>query len=94
MTFEEFKKQISDSAPIILEFVVNRLKEPSTWKGLSTLLSMCGVYFNPEQWHTIVGLGALVVGLIDVLKKDASSPDSKLNKKLEDKIGETKDEKV
>ena len=79
MTYELAKEQFLKAAPVIYTYIVNRLREPSTWRGLSVLLSLCGVYFNPEQWQAITGFGAVVIGLIDVLKKDSSSPDSKFN---------------
>lgn len=42
------------------------LKQPSTWKGIISVVMALGVTLNPEQIAAIIGAGVAVVGLIDV----------------------------
>ena len=36
--------------------LLNRLKEPSTWAGVSVILGVFGVKFAPEQLAAVVGV--------------------------------------
>jgi len=58
-----------------VDYVLNRLKEPSTWRGIVTVLTLLGINIDPEQAIAIGSVGASVVGLINMFKKDAGSPD-------------------
>jgi hypothetical protein len=40
----------------MLNFLLARAKEPSSYAGLATLLGMAGVTIAPEEWQAIVGL--------------------------------------
>ncbi len=56
-----------------VRFVLDRLKEGSTWRGLVMLLTSVGVGLNPEQITAIITAGTAVVGVIGVFwpeKKD------------------------
>ena len=58
-----------------MSWVLNRLKEPSTWKGIVVLLSLVGVRFSPEATDLIVELGVTAIGLILVIQKERAIPD-------------------
>jgi len=60
-----------------MEYLVNRLQEPSTWRGLILIATVAGVKLNPEQFDAIISIGLIIVGAINVFKKDAKSPDAK-----------------
>ncbi len=45
-------------------WVVARLREPSTWRGLVWLLTACGVTLRPEIWEQITAVGMAIAGLI------------------------------
>ena len=57
-------------------YILNRLKEPSTWRGFVALAMAAGIGISPEMIEQIVAAGVTVIGLILTFKKDAKSPDA------------------
>lgn len=53
-----------------MKWVLARLKEKSTWKGLVWLLTACGVAVNTEQTDAIITAGLAIAGAIDVMTVD------------------------
>jgi hypothetical protein len=51
-------------------YIINRLKEPSTWRGFIWVASAFGMALQPEQASAIVGLGALLAGSSAVVTPD------------------------
>jgi hypothetical protein len=49
------------------QVIVDRLSEPSTWRGLFMIGTAVGVAVSPEMQNAIVALGMSIVGLIGVL---------------------------
>lgn len=60
----------------LTEYALNRLKEPSTWRGIISLAMAAGIGIHPELMEQIISAGVAAVGLILTFKKDARSPDS------------------
>lgn len=52
------------------EMSANRWKQESTWRGIITVLTACGVMLSHEQQEAIIAAGLAVVGLINILKAD------------------------
>jgi len=52
------------------DYVLERLKEPSTWRGITLLLTAIGVPLAPGVSDAIISLGLAVAGLIGVVTKD------------------------
>lgn len=52
------------------EFILNRGKEASTWRGIVALLTAAGVALSPEQSEAVVALGLAVIGAIGVFTAD------------------------
>lgn len=48
-------------------YALARGREASTWQGLITLLSACGVMLRPEQQQAILLAGVGLVGLLGAL---------------------------
>ncbi len=70
------KKPTTDPNPMkIRHYILNRLSEASTWRGITMLLTALGIGIDPEQAAAITGAGLAIVGVINVFKKDAGSPD-------------------
>lgn len=61
----------------ILDYILNRLSESSTWRGLALLATALGVALSPEQAAAITSAGLGVVGAINVFRKSPGSPDAK-----------------
>lgn len=55
-------------------FVVARLAEPSTFKGIFLILTAVGVTLKPEMQNAIVSVGLALTGLIGVAAPDPSAP--------------------
>jgi uncharacterized membrane protein len=51
-------------------YLIERLKEASTWRGLTALLTAVGVALSPEQVNAIVGAGLALMGVLGVFTKD------------------------
>lgn len=50
-------------------YLIERLREPSTWRGAIMLLTALGVDFRPELVTEIITAGTGLAGLVGVLTK-------------------------
>jgi hypothetical protein len=64
------------------QFILNRLKEPSTWRGLVALATAFGAKLSPDQAEAIIIVGIGIIGLVGAFFPD----------KMEKKVEEKKDE--
>jgi len=51
-------------------YLLERLREPSTWRGLTALLTAVGVALSPEQINAVVSAGLALMGVLGVFTKD------------------------
>ena len=54
----------------MLKFIVDRLKERSTWLGLTGLLTAVGVGVSPDLSDAIVTAGVAIGAVIAIVTKD------------------------
>lgn len=54
-----------------MSWLLNRLREPSTWRGIVWLLTVAGWSLRPDQAEAIVTFGITLIGLIGVFLPDA-----------------------
>lgn len=54
----------------ILNYIISRLKERSTWLGLVSLTTAIGVSLSPEQTEAIVQAGISLAALVAIFTKD------------------------
>lgn len=52
------------------DYILDRAKEPSTWRGLILLLTSAGLSIAPELATFIVSVGTGLAGIIGVLTSD------------------------
>lgn len=52
------------------EYLLERLKEPSTWRGIILLLTAAGVPIAPAMAESIITVGLAIAGLIGVVTPD------------------------
>lgn len=52
------------------QYILDRAKEPSTWRGLILLLTAAGVPLAPELQSAIISVGLAIAGLIGVATPD------------------------
>ena len=53
----------------LLNVILERLSENSTWRGLVLVATALGVQLEPELQNHIVAGGLALVGLINVIRK-------------------------
>lgn len=53
-----------------MDYLIERLKEPSTWRGIVLLATAFGVPIAPAEGEAVIAVGLAVSGLIGVLAKD------------------------
>lgn len=53
-----------------MKYVIDRLKEPSSWRGLVLLTTAFGVTLNPDLVPSIVAVGTGLAGIIGFAFKD------------------------
>ena len=58
-----------------MSWILDRLKEPTTWRGLVWVATACGVTLNPEIWQQITAVGMALAGLLGVLTKEKPAND-------------------
>ncbi|WP_198013967.1 hypothetical protein [Desulforegula conservatrix] len=51
------------------QYIIDRLKEPSTWRGLVLIATALGAKISPDQTEAIVLAGIGIVGLIGTFAK-------------------------
>jgi hypothetical protein len=56
----------------VARFVVARLKEASTYRGLMLIFTALGVVLRPEVAEAIITVGVALAGLAGVLMPDAA----------------------
>jgi len=61
---------------LAVDWILNRLGEPSTWRGIIGIVMSAGVTISPELITQIVAAGVGLISLINVFKRDAKSKDA------------------
>jgi hypothetical protein len=54
----------------MINFLLNRLKEPSTWRGLILLATALGLHIKPELSEAIIVLGLALAGGLGTVTPD------------------------
>jgi len=67
----------SGARAVMRDYLVSRLQEASTWRGLVLIATACGAPLCPDQQEAIVTAGLLVAGLIGAAVPDKSSPENR-----------------
>lgn len=53
----------------LVNIIIDRLSENSTWRGIILVATAVGVKLDPELQESIIAAGLGLVGLINVLRK-------------------------
>jgi hypothetical protein len=54
----------------MIDYILDRLSESSTWRGITLLATAAGMGLSPEQAGAICTAGLAVVGMINVFRKE------------------------
>jgi len=57
----------------MVEYIIARLKEASTWRGIIGLLTAAGISVSPEMLDRIVAAGMALMGVVGMFFKDKIS---------------------
>jgi hypothetical protein len=53
--------------------IIEKLKEPSTWRGIVVFLTVFGIKIRPELTDAIVTAGASACAAIEIIRKEKQS---------------------
>ncbi len=53
-----------------MKYILDRLKEPSSWRGLVMITTAFGVSVSPELMDSIIAAGTGIAGVIGFVFKD------------------------
>ena len=56
-----------------MKYILDRLKEPSSWRGLVMIATAFGVSVNPELIEVIIAAGTGLAGVIGFVFKDKAA---------------------
>ena len=56
-----------------MKYIIDRLKEPSSWRGLVMIATAFGVSVNPELLPSIIAAGTGLAGIIGCVFKDTGA---------------------
>lgn len=56
---------------MLRDYILDRIREPSTWRGAFALLTALGVSLNPDQQSAIISVGLAIIGAIGVFLPDS-----------------------
>ena len=62
---------------MVMNYILARLHEPSTWRGLVLIVSALGAALSPDQQEAIVTGGLLLAGIIGAAVPDKSSKENR-----------------
>lgn len=55
----------------------SRLKEPSTYQGVTAIAGAIGVSVQPDMYESIAALMVAIIGVIQTIKKEKPEPEAK-----------------
>jgi len=53
-----------------MEWILRRLKEPSSWRGIIVLVGICGYTISPELEEQIILVGTGLLGLVEIVRRE------------------------
>ena len=54
----------------IVNYILNRLKERSTWSGGATLLALAGINLDPDQFAAIGSAVIGIIGAVEIFRRE------------------------
>lgn len=57
-----------------MNWILRRLNEPSTWRGIVAILTAFGMTITPEMAEKIVALGLALIGIINLIRTENAEP--------------------
>ena len=57
----------------MIQYITDRLNEPSTWRGAISLITGLGVKLRPDLAESIISAGLALMGVINVVRKEKAN---------------------
>jgi hypothetical protein len=57
----------------VCEWVVARLKEGNTWRGIVLLATSAGLVLTPLAWEIVIAVGMAAAGVLDICLRETRS---------------------
>jgi hypothetical protein len=54
-----------------MNYILDRLKEPSTWRGILAMVTAVGVKLHPELQEAIISAGLALIGMVNIFRKES-----------------------
>jgi hypothetical protein len=54
-----------------MNYILERLKEPSTWRGILAMITAVGVKLHPELQEAIISAGLALIGMVNIFRKES-----------------------
>ena len=79
ITIIDFTVFIINKRPITMtwNWLKARLKEPSTYQGVTAIAGAIGVSIQPDLYESIAALMLAIIGVIQTIKKEKPEPEAK-----------------
>jgi hypothetical protein len=59
-----------------MAYIIARLKEASTWRGIIAIITACGVVLTPDQVESIIAAGLALMGIFGAFFPDFKKTDA------------------
>lgn len=53
-----------------MTYLLERLKEPSSWRGILAMMTAVGVKLHPELQEAIISTGLALIGMVNFFRKE------------------------
>lgn len=54
----------------LIDWLLSRLQEASTWRGIIGVLTSAGVVISPDKASAIIATGLALMGLVNILRNE------------------------
>jgi hypothetical protein len=54
-----------------MNYILEKLKEPSTWRGILAMITAVGVKLHPELQEAIISAGLALIGMVNIFRKES-----------------------
>ena len=61
---------VKAAKPTLIRYALDRMREPSTWRGIIAMATASGVSLSPDQAKSIIAAGLALAGLVGALLPD------------------------
>ncbi len=58
----------------MLNFIIERLGETSTWRGVVSVLTGVGIKIRPDLSEYIISIGLSLIGIVNIFRKEKGAP--------------------